>query len=291
MPPTTAEHYLDAIAPMVARVDDWLAEAIGAAELPENLRAAARHAVLVGGKRLRPLLAIHCCEAVGGSMDDALPAAVAIELVHAFSLVHDDLPALDNDLLRRGQPTVHAKFGEAMAILAGDVLMSLAFEISSRVPEITGELAVATTRMINGQVLDTLGGFDARERDDLHRLRRIHRNKTGALITAACRMGARCGGASAAGLQAVTTFGEDIGLMFQIVDDLLDVTQSTEHLGKQAGKDESAGKLTFPGVMGVDASREEVRRLHVDARAALRPLGPSARTLEELADYMAVRTR
>lgn len=292
MPPqTAAEHYLDVIAPMVGRVDEWLTEAIGAAELPENLRAAAQHAVLVGGKRLRPLLAIQCCEAVGGSIDDALPAAVAIELVHAFSLVHDDLPALDNDLLRRGQPTVHAKFGEAMAILAGDVLMSLAFEIAARGPAIAGELALATTRMINGQVLDTLGGFDAAERDDLQRLRRVHRNKTGALITAACRMGARCGGASAAGLTAVTTFGEDIGLMFQIVDDLLDVTQSTEHLGKAAGKDESAGKLTFPGVMGVDASRAEVRRLHADARAALRSFGPAARTLEELADYMAVRTR
>ncbi|MFO0873193.1 MAG: polyprenyl synthetase family protein [Phycisphaerales bacterium] len=291
MPQTAAEHYLDSIAPLVARVDDWLADALASAELPENLRAAAQHAVLVGGKRLRPLLAIHCCEAVGGTIDEAQPAAIAIEFVHAFSLVHDDLPALDNDLLRRGQPTVHAKFGEAMAILAGDVLMSVAFEIASRVPEIAGELAVATTRMINGQVLDTLGGFDPSEREPLPRLRRIHRNKTGALITAACRMGARCGGASSAALEAVTTYGEDIGLMFQIVDDLLDVTQSTEHLGKAAGKDESAGKLTFPGVMGVDASREQVRRLHADARHALHPLGHAGRTLKDLADYMSIRTR
>lgn len=295
MPEITAESYLDAITPTVARIDDWLADCLSSASLPENLRAAARHAVLGGGKRLRPLLAVLCCEAVGGQADDALQAAVAIELVHAFSLVHDDLPALDNDLIRRGQPTVHAKCGEAMAILAGDVLMSLAFEVASRDSAPRGliqELAVATTRMINGQVLDTLGGFDATAREPLQRLREIHRNKTGALITAACRMGGLCGGASTVALGAVTTYGEAIGLMFQIVDDVLDVTQSAEHLGKASGKDTSAGKLTFPGVLGIEESKAQVGRLHAEAIAALRALDPTRRQpLADLADYMAVRTR
>jgi len=304
MSTSLADSHLDTLAPAIARIDGWLAECIEAAEMPENLRAAARHAVLVGGKRLRPLLTVMWCEACGGSADDARHAAVAIELIHAFSLVHDDLPALDNDLLRRGQPTVHARFGEAMAILAGDLLMSLAFELASD-PAAAGrpaaELATATTRMINGQVLDTLGGFDSEERDPLQRLRRIHGHKTGALITAACRMGARAaerasGGASAPDrslrrLAAATSYGDAIGLMFQIVDDLLDVTQSTEHLGKAAGKDESAGKLTFPGVLGIESSRAQVARLRAEALESVAPLGAAGQALRELAEYMAVRTR
>lgn len=289
---SATESYLDAIAPLVAVADGWLADALESAALPDNLRDAASHAVLVGGKRLRPLLAILCCEAVGGRVEDARTAAVSIELVHAFSLVHDDLPALDNDALRRGQPTVHVRFGEAMAILAGDVLLSRAFEIAAEShAAICGELAGATSRMIGGQVLDTLGGFGVDERDASARLRRIHHDKTGALLTAACRMGARCGGADGPALAAVTAYGEHVGLMFQIVDDLLDVTQSTEHLGKASGKDESAGKLTFPGVYGIEASREHVERLHVSAVEALAPLGRATRRLKELAAYMAVRTR
>lgn len=294
MLPSLADSYLDTLGPAIARIDGWLAECLDRADLPENLREAARHAVLVGGKRLRPLLTVMWCEACDGHVEAARHAAVAIELIHAFSLVHDDLPALDNDLLRRGQPTVHARFGEAMAILAGDLLMSLAFELASA-PEAAGrpaaELASATTRMINGQVLDTLGGFEPHEQDPLQRLRRVHGNKTGALITSACRMGARAAGASAVHLRAATTYGDAIGLMFQIVDDLLDVTQSTEHLGKAAGKDESAGKLTFPGVLGLERSRAEVASLRLAAVEAVAPLGPAGTPLRELADYMAVRTR
>lgn len=289
-----ADSYLDTLAPTIACVDAWLAECIDQAEMPENLRDAARHAVLVGGKRLRPLLAVLCCEAAGGEQEQARAASVAIELIHAFSLVHDDLPALDNDLLRRGQPTVHAKYGEPMAILAGDLLMSLAFETATHPrtpPGLAEELAIATTRMINGQVLDTLGGFDAVDSDDLARLHRIHRNKTGALITAACRMGVRSASGSPTLLSAVTHYADAVGLMFQIVDDVLDVTQSTEHLGKAAGKDESAGKLTFPGVLGVEASRQRVRELHREALAALAPFGHAGQPLADLAEYMAVRTR
>ncbi|HMN95942.1 MAG TPA: polyprenyl synthetase family protein [Phycisphaerales bacterium] len=289
---TATESYLDTIAPIVADADRWLVETLGAVELPDRLRAAAGHAVLVGGKRLRPLLAILCCEAAGGAREDARPAAVAIELVHAFSLVHDDLPALDNDALRRGEPTVHVKFGEAMAILAGDVLLSIAFEVAAGAGDrLCGDLASATTRMISGQVLDTLGGFDVDERDAEARLHRIHREKTGALLVAACRMGARCAGADERVIAAVSSYGEHIGLMFQIVDDLLDVTQSTEHLGKAANKDESAGKLTFPAVHGIEHSRRAVARLHAAAIEALGPLGSAARPLKDLAAYMAVRTR
>ncbi len=289
---TAAPDYIDTLTALVQLADGWLADALDEAELPHNLEAAARHAVLVGGKRLRPILSILCCEAVGGRHEKACRAATSVELIHAFSLVHDDLPALDNDLLRRGQPTVHAKFGEAMAILAGDVLMSLAFQIAASEPDaLVRELATATTAMINGQVLDTLGGFDPAS-DALARLNQIHSNKTGALLTAACRMGAASAGATPDQLAALTRYGESIGLMFQIVDDLLDVTQSTAHLGKATGKDIDAGKLTFPGVLGVDASREHVRQQHQIAVDSLVGLDPAASAkLRVLAGYMAVRTR
>lgn len=289
-----AETFLESVSPTIRRIDEWLADAIAEIELPANLRAASCHAVLTGGKRLRPLLTVLCCEAVGGSAEDASAPAVAIELVHAFSLVHDDLPALDNDLLRRGEPTVHVKYGEAMAVLAGDLLLTLAFSVAARSGNpaaVSGELASATIGMINGQVYDTLGGFDEAITTDLERLEIVHRNKTGALITAACRMGGLCGGADAAQLRRLTDYGEAIGLMFQVIDDLLDVTQSTEHLGKAANKDQDAGKLTFPGVVGVEASRRQVRELLAQAEAAVEPFGEAGRPLAELARFMAVRTR
>jgi len=306
MPPLTdTSTDLEHVTPLISVVDRWLAERIDDAEMPENLRAAARHAVLGGGKRLRPVLAILCCRAVGGEDDHARAAAVAVELIHAFSLVHDDLPALDNDLLRRGQPTVHAAFGEAMAILAGDALMSLAYETvieadfgrrdAGHSSALLAELARATRCMINGQVLDTLGGFDRSHRDDTTRLEQVHANKTGALITGACRMGAISGHADSNQLAAITAYGEAVGLMFQIVDDLLDVTQSAEVVGKATNKDQSAGKLTFPGVVGVDASAARVRTLQADATRALDELGGGqiaamAEPLRSLAAYMAIRT-
>jgi geranylgeranyl diphosphate synthase type II len=218
--------------------------------------------------------------------------AVAIELVHAFSLVHDDLPALDNDDIRRGRPTVHRVYGEAMAVLVGDALLSIGVQVLADArPELVSELITANTSMIAGQVYDTLGGFAPEIVDEAERLELIHSNKTGALLVAACRMGARAGGASPAQLAAIATYGEVLGLMFQIVDDLLDVTQSAEHVGKATGKDLAANKLTFPGVLGVDRSREEVRQLNARAYAALEPLGSNGRMLRELADYMAVRTK
>jgi len=300
LPVTDASRHLERVSPLIPIVDRWLARRVEQADMPANLREASRHAVLVGGKRLRPILAILSCRAVGGQDEAAESAAVAVELIHAFSLVHDDLPALDNDLLRRGQPTVHAAFGEAMAILAGDALMSLAFETAieedrrqsgaARPSSLLLELAEATRRMINGQVLDTLGGFPDSCHELIDRLERVHANKTGALITGACRMGALSGGASRAELEALTAYGEAVGLMFQIVDDLLDVTQSAETIGKATNKDQDAGKLTFPGVVGIDASAERVRQLHDDAIAALANLGDSAEPLRSLAAYMAIRT-
>ncbi len=279
---------------LIGQVDAALASYIERRDLPPNLKKAVQHALLGGGKRMRPLLVLHASLAVGGTIEEAMPAAVAIECIHAFSLVHDDLPALDNDALRRGLPTVHVAFGEAMAVLAGDALMSIAFESASASPRqphrIVHELAHATTHMINGQVLDTLGGFRDSE-SSLDRLHHIHENKTGALILASCRMGAIAGGASDEVYDALSRWGRDMGLMFQIVDDLLDETQSAEHVGKAVGKDREAGKLTFPGVIGIEASQAEVRRLHAESARLIAPLGERAKPLHALADFLAHRTK
>jgi geranylgeranyl diphosphate synthase type II len=282
---------------IVADIERDMESRLDAGRLPENLRDAAKYAVLGPGKRLRPALTILACEALDGRRDKALAAAGAMELIHCFSLVHDDLPAMDDDDLRRGRATLHIHAGEAMAILAGDVCVSLAFEWLANAPvdgerqaALVRELAAATTAMIAGQVYDTLGGF-ACKLNDRQRLDLIHRHKTAALIAAACRMGAICASAAPAQIDALSRYGQSIGLMFQIVDDLLDVTQSAEHVGKAVGKDESAGKLTFPGLLGVEASRAEVERLRAAAHDALRTLGENARLLLDLADAMAVRTR
>lgn len=293
----------------VPRIDSYIDECLSTLGMPANLAAAMKYSVLGPGKRARPLLCWHAFAAVAPSGSDAsacLPAAAAIELIHAFSLVHDDLPGLDNDDLRRGRPTLHRHTSEAMAILAGDCMLTSAFQIlAERVPgdglraRLMHELSIGTNGMIAGQVYDTLGhagGFPA-GLSPLQQLELVHRNKTGMLIRAACRMGAMCGIEGHPGaarldpLGAVTHYAEAIGLMFQIVDDLLDVTQSTEHLGKKANKDSDAGKLTYPGVIGIEQSRAEVRRLHELSLASLEPLGTAAEPLRQLSTYMAVRTR
>lgn len=264
--------------------------------MPENLRQAVLYALMGPGKRMRPVLCVHSAVAVGGDRERALPAAAAVEMIHAFSLVHDDLPALDDDDLRRGRPTLHKHTNEAMAILAGDALMGLAFELIGQEAPLPcrhlllSELAGATNDMIAGQVWDTLPDF-AQDVPDEQRLLTIHRHKTQALIRVACRMGALSVEANPQQLQAVTDYAQAIGLMFQIVDDLLDVTQSTEHLGKTAGKDAQQDKLTYPGLIGIEASQREVQRLHRQAHQALEPLGAASSPLARLSDWLAVRTR
>ena len=279
------------------RVEAFMEGWLDAREMPDNLRRAIHYALLAPGKRMRPVLTIHCCEAVGGRPEDALPAATAVEMVHAFSLVHDDLPAMDDDDLRRGRPTLHRHAGEAMAILAGDAMLGLAVEVvlaeiepAERGAAVCRELIVGCNGMIAGQVYDTLPEPDASD-DAAARLLRIHRHKTGALIRASCRMGALCGGADESQLDQVTRYGDAIGLMFQVVDDLLDVTQTTEHLGKTAGKDVDQHKLTYPALYGVEGTRKEAERLRKDAWDALSSMGESAEPLRQLCDYLAVRTR
>jgi geranylgeranyl diphosphate synthase type II len=264
---------------------------------PTHLRDAMTYALLGGGKRIRPLLCWHACVACGGSGEESLVAGCAVEMVHAFSLVHDDLPAIDNDDMRRGRPTLHRHAGEAMAILAGDALLTHALVRVARetrrgvdVVAMVRELAQATGKMIDGQVYDTLGGvpdgLSAREGLEL-----IHRGKTGALITAACRLGGLAAGAEDAKLRSVTRFGEAAGLMFQIVDDLVDATQPSEHAGKRTGKDAEAGKVTYPRVLGVEGSYAEVERLRIEARGAVEPLGERAAGLLALLEFLASRTR
>lgn len=301
---TASQALPDSVSCWPAMVDAAMAEMIDQRCLPPGLDQAVRYALLGGGKRLRPILAMASAQAMGASPHVALRPAAAVEFVHAFSLVHDDLPAIDNDDLRRGRPTLHKHAGEAMAILAGDALLALAFVVLSD-PEmepkiaarLSHELAVATTQMIAGEAVDTLGeACEPHAADAADRLLNLHRRKTGALIAAACRMGAICAvGAEPSphhhtNLNAITRYAHDVGLMFQIVDDLLDVEQSSERVGKRTGKDARAGKLTFPGLWGVAHSRAQVERLELSCVAALTPLGPPADTLSALAHHLARRT-
>ncbi len=294
----------------VPSIDAYLASLARPEGAPAAMSDAIAYALLAGGKRLRPVMAWHACEACGAPGTASLGAGAAVELIHAFSLVHDDLPAIDNDDLRRGRPTLHRHAGEAMAILAGDAMLALAFEVLVRPGErlahqggaldasvrlaLAAELAHATGAMIHGQVLDTLGGV-APGLSPIERLRTVHRQKTGALIRASCRMGAivalGCPRPDDDAFRAIDAYGEAIGLMYQVVDDLIDAEQPPEHAGKRTGKDAAAGKLTYPGELGVEASRSEITALHAAARAALAPLGERARTLEALAEYLATRTR
>lgn len=261
---------------------------------PSILHKAMRYSIFAGGKRLRPALVLAAAEAVGGRREEAAPAACAVEMIHTYSLIHDDLPAMDDDNLRRGRPTCHKVFGEAMAILAGDALLTCAFEVLARTPRggavagIARAIArgVGTQGMVGGQVLDLEGeGKPA----TLASVRAIHRWKTAALITACCEAGALAGGARRAEHECLREYGQKIGLAFQIVDDILDVTSSPEALGKTPGKDERAGKATYPAVLGLEKAREEASRLMAQALAALSVLGPRGRTLEALGRFVVER--
>jgi len=280
-----------------ARTNLFLRESIDRLALPANLHDAVIYSLLGPGKRLRPLLAWRSCQAAGGDGPESLPAAAAVELVHAFSLVHDDLPAMDDDDLRRGRPTLHKHTSEAMAILAGDGMLTFAFGIlTDRITDgrlaarLCAELARGATAMIVGQVYDTLGAAGDPLPPD-QQLARIHANKTGALIKASCRMGALCAHASDRTLSIIDAYADAVGLMFQVVDDILDVTQHEGHVGKRTGKDAQAGKLTYPGALGLDAARTHVTRLEAEALKAAAQLGKPGEPLAQLAREMATRTR
>ena len=280
-----------------AQVEQWMRQWKGWSSLPPALAAAGQYGVLGGGKRLRPALVLATVEACGGDREASMPAAVALELVHCFSLVHDDLPALDDDDLRRGRPTLHVHAGEAMAILAGDLLLTQAFQVLACAqwpPEVAVDLirmlSKDTVHMVAGQVYDTLGGLPD-NLSPIDQLRLVQRCKTGALIRCAVCMGARVAGARSDQTDALHAYGDAIGLMFQVVDDLLDVTQSAEHIGKAVGKDAARGRPTWPGLLGPDGSREQVELLHTQAVEALAPLGHAGAALQDLAGTLAVRTR
>jgi len=276
-----------------AALEQWVP-----ADAPARLGLAMRYGVLDGGKRLRPLLVLAACQALQGHHDSALRAAVAVELIHAYSLVHDDMPCMDNDILRRGKPTVHVQYGQAHAMLAGDAMQALAFEVltpdAGVDPALQARLVSLLARaaghagMAGGQAIDLASIGHAL---DEAALRDMHRRKTGALLEASVLMGAACGQPSAQAWQSLSDYGAAIGLAFQVVDDILDVTQASETLGKTAGKDLDHNKPTYVSVLGLDAARRHAQALCEQAHAALRASGLGARAgaLTVLADKVVQR--
>jgi len=265
-------------------------------ECPESLRESMAYSLLAGGKRLRPLLTLLACEAAGGEILSAMPAACAIEMVHTYSLIHDDLPAMDDDNLRRGMPTCHVKFGEAQAILAGDALLTLAFEIVARdvKPPATAAAccadlanAAGAVGMVGGQVAD-LAAEDS-GLSSVEELESIHRRKTGRLLCAALTMGGRIAGASAEAIENLERYGVKVGLAFQIVDDLLDIVGEQAKMGKGVRKDAHHGKLTYPALLGVEESRERARVLIAQACCSVAAFGERRQQLEALARFVLER--
>jgi geranylgeranyl diphosphate synthase type II len=267
---------------------------------PSTIHRAIRYSLFAGGKRIRPLLVLAAGEAVGGDRAELLPLACAVEMIHTYSLIHDDLPAMDDDDLRRGKPTSHKVFGEAIAILAGDALLTRAFHLMAERPpggeparlrrrlEATAMLgeACGTTGLIGGQVQDLESEGRA---IDAKTLECLHRAKTGALLSACVRGGAVLGGAGAADLERLTRYGAAVGLAFQVVDDILDATEAAEQLGKTAGKDEVAHKATYVSVHGLDRARAMAAELQQEALAAVEPLGERGRLLAGLARIVVER--
>ena len=281
----------------LARVEQALSDWVGA-DAPAGLGEAMRYAVLDGGKRLRPLLVLAACAAVDGHQEAALRAACAVELIHAYSLVHDDMPCMDNDVMRRGKPTVHVRFGEAQALLAGDALQALAFALLTPedgvLPAMQARLcrllalAAGADGMAGGQAIDLASV--GRQLDEAQ-LRQMHRLKTGALLQASVVMGAACGQPDARAQQALAQYGAAVGLAFQVVDDILDVTQDSATLGKTAGKDAASDKPTYVSLMGLEPARAHARALLADAHAALDGSGlQDTRALAALADMVVHRS-
>lgn len=293
--PTAARQPLDD--GLRAAIDAALAKAVAFGDdCPPELAAAIRFALLSPGKRLRPQLVVMAAEACGGDRESAMPAAVAVEMIHAYSLVHDDLPAMDDDDLRRGRPTCHKQFDEATAILVGDALLARSFEViaggirpAERAARCCLELAGAAgaEALVGGQAADLGAEF----RDlDLPQLESIHRRKTGALFRAAVRLGAHAAGARDEQITAIDAYGSQLGLAFQVVDDLLDVAGNEGRVGKKLGKDREHGKATYPLLLGIDASRRRAADLVAGACQALDGFGEAARPLQQLAQYVVQRT-
>ncbi len=298
----------DAFAPVTADFRAWLeaarrdidtaltgllAERTAELGLRSRLAAAVAYSFRVGGKRVRPILVLECCQVCGGSAERATPAALALEFVHTFSLIHDDLPAMDDDDLRRGQPTNHKVFGEGLAILAGDWLLAHAFALLGAA-RYDGELAVALTRtladgterMIAGQAADLAG---MGQETEAALVRYIHEHKTAALLETACRLGALCADADEAAVRALSAYGRHVGLAFQIADDVLDATGAVARLGKAVHKDAAVSKQTYPAAFGTEESRARARAEVEAAVAALAPFGERAARLRELAAFVIAR--
>ena len=276
---------------------------VSAADRPERLLAAMRYAVMGPGKRLRPRLALLAARACQGDVASALPTACAVEMIHAYSLVHDDLPAMDDDDLRRGRPTVHREFDEATAILVGDALQALAFESlavgiadADKAARCCLELATCAGAggLVGGQADDLAAGnelsSDATE-ERLAHLRHIHNRKTGRLIVTSLRLGAIASGGSEPQIEALTTYGQALGLLFQVTDDLLDTGGDATVVGKQVGKDAERGKLTYPGLMGTEASRDYAKELAAEAATALKDFAEEAEPLRQLTRQILTRDR
>jgi geranylgeranyl diphosphate synthase type II len=291
---TLKEYLSDRIDRVERALDRWVP---GEQIEPVTMHKAMRYSLFAGGKRVRPVLCLAAAEVIDAESTGVEDAAVTLEMIHTYSLIHDDLPALDNDDLRRGRPTNHKVFGEAMAILAGDSLLTLAFEVLARLEGAGAERKVALARelamasgtvggMIGGQVHDMEG---ERQKPTAELLDRIHRAKTGALLRASVRMGGIYAGASAEDLAALSTYGKHAGLAFQIVDDVLDIEESSEALGKTAGKDVDQQKITFPAVYGLAESKRMAEAERQAAHAAIERFGPRAARLREIADLIVDR--
>ena len=282
-------------------VDAALEQYLPAADhIPSSVHKSMRYSVFAGGKRVRPILMLAACEAVGGSIEQAMPAACAMEMIHTYSLIHDDLPAMDDDDFRRGNPTNHKVFGEAIAILAGDALLTEAFILMSsaafpqsvsadRKLAVIQEIAVCagSRGMVGGQVVDMES--EGKVGIDLPTVQYIHTHKTGALLKASVKAGAMLGGADPDALAAMIKYGETVGLAFQIADDILDIEGSTEEIGKDAGSDEARGKATYPAVVGIVEAKEYARELVQIALDALSRFDGKAEPLRQIAHYIVAR--
>ena len=279
------------------RLDHYSQFAESGTDCPENLREAIRYSLLAPGKRIRPMLVLAATQICGGDPASAIPAACAVEMIHTYSLIHDDLPAMDDDDMRRGRPSCHIKFDEATAILAGDALIPLAFEVMGRdtQPESVARdcvVALATAagaaRLVGGQADDLAMENGA---PDIETLERIHRRKTGALLTVSLELGGRIAQTSPEKVGCLINFGKHLGLAFQIVDDLLDLRGSQAKMGKRTGKDAERGKLTYPAVLGVEQSELRARENADAAIASLANFGDAARHLESIARFVVERTQ